>query len=300
MKIQKKFLIGIVSSLCMVILILDAKTALLGAQEGIEICLQTVIPALFPFFFISAIISRTLLGSTGRMLRPLGHLCGIPAGAEPLMLLGLTGGYPIGAQAVSDAYQAGSVSKQDAQRMLGFCNNAGPAFIFGMAGQVFDNMWASWAMWAVVILSSMLTGMLLPGKSIYSCRIPQKTKQKPLEQAIKAIAIVCGWVIVFRIILYFFDRWFLWTMSGQIKVLVTGLLEITNGSIEMMQLSNPAFQFTALSVLMTFGGVCVAMQTVSVSGALTCKTYFIGKLLQTCIAVIISIIFSIFLFPGNG
>ena len=41
---------SILAALGMIVLILDAKTALSGAREGIDLCMRTVIPALFPFF----------------------------------------------------------------------------------------------------------------------------------------------------------------------------------------------------------------------------------------------------------
>ena len=38
------------AALGMLVLILDSKTALAGAREGIDLCIRTVIPSLFPFF----------------------------------------------------------------------------------------------------------------------------------------------------------------------------------------------------------------------------------------------------------
>ena len=40
-------------SLGMLALILDGRTAIEGARQGIGLCLRTVIPSLFPFFVLS-------------------------------------------------------------------------------------------------------------------------------------------------------------------------------------------------------------------------------------------------------
>lgn len=294
---KKKYFAGFFGLLAMLLLILDSQTVLQGAQDGVMLCLQMVIPSLFPFFFISGLVNQSFLGYTGKALRPIGRACGIPAGAESLMILGLTGGYPVGAQAISSAYENGSITKRDAERMLGFCNNAGPAFVFGMAASIFENKWIPCALWGILIVSALLTGMILPGKSNCVCRIPQNGKNKPLEQALKAISIVCGWVILFRVLIFFLNRWFLWLLPTNWTVIFSGLLELTNGCIELHNSFAPAFQFAALAGLLSFGGFCVGLQTVSVAGKLSCKTYFIGKLLQTIISVALSIVFCIFVFP---
>ena len=40
----------------------------------------------------------------------------------------------MGAKAVAELYQQGLCSRQEAQRLLGFCNNSGPAFFIGVVG----------------------------------------------------------------------------------------------------------------------------------------------------------------------
>ena len=46
---DRKFGTMVLAGFGMLVLILDGKTALLGMRDGLEICLWTVIPALFPF-----------------------------------------------------------------------------------------------------------------------------------------------------------------------------------------------------------------------------------------------------------
>ena len=53
---QRRRLTGIFSALGFLMLILDSKTAISGAADGVELCLRTVIPALFPFFVVSSVL----------------------------------------------------------------------------------------------------------------------------------------------------------------------------------------------------------------------------------------------------
>ena len=296
---RKKYVFGVFAALAMTVLVLDTQTAIQGTQEAILLCIQTVIPTLFPFFFLSGIINQSLLGYSGKALKPLGKLCSIPKGAEPLLLLGLTGGYPVGAQAIGAAYECGYIEKEDAQRMLGFCSTAGPAFVFGLAGGLFENRWACWILWIILILSALITGMFLPKKETYPCKISNSKKGKILEQAIKSMTSVCGWVVLFRVLLCFLNRWILWIIPQIFAIFFAGLLELTNGCVEIHKISSPALQFILLAGMLSFGGMCVGLQTVSVTGKLSCKTYFLGKILQTGIAMILSLIVSLFLFPGK-
>ena len=98
----RKILPGLFAAAGMVVLILDSRTALMGASEGVALCLKTVIPSLFPFFILSGILSGSLMGLEFPILRPIGRVLGMPNGSEMLLVSGFLGGYPVGAKAVRD------------------------------------------------------------------------------------------------------------------------------------------------------------------------------------------------------
>ena len=128
------------AALLMIVMILDSKRALIGAQEGVSLCIRSVIPSLLPFLFFSSILTEGTRCANAVITRPLSWLWRIPKGAESILLVGLLGGYPTGAHSVTSAYEQGRISKTTAQRMLSFCNNCGPAFIFGILGNFFEKM----------------------------------------------------------------------------------------------------------------------------------------------------------------
>lgn len=281
---------GLLAAIGMVILILDTKTAIRGAREGIDLCLKTVIPALLPFFILSVLLTSSLTGLRSRLLRPLGRLLGIPAGSESLFLIGLLGGYPTGAQAVASAWHDGSLTKQDAGRMLGFCSNAGPSFFFGMAAAQFSSVSTAWILWGIQILSAMAVGCILPSKSEH-CTKPRKsnvTISAALDRSLKAMARVCGWVIFFRVALAFCNRWFLWLLDAPAQILFNGIMELTIGCTGLPYIESEGLRLIIAAGLLSFGGICVLMQTASVTGSLGLGMYLTGKLLQTTISVILA------------
>ena len=231
MKQRKQLWTGIFAGIGMLILILDAKCAVAGAADGIQLCIRCVIPSLFPFLILSSLINNALLGRSLSVFSPVRKLCGIPEGSESLLLLGLLGGYPVGAQSVATAYKSGRLSKQAAERMLGFCNNAGPAFVFGLIGTLFSSQTVPWIIWIIHMLSALITGAILPKKGTGTCAISTNKPiqlTKALEKSILIMANICGWVIVFRMIIAVSGRWFLWLLPGILQPLLAGMRELTN------------------------------------------------------------------------
>ncbi len=302
MKNRRILIRGIVAACGMLAMILDTRTAIMSAREGVALCMRTVIPSLFPFFVLSGVINSCLLGQEFRFLQPLGRLCKIPKGAESLLLLGFLAGYPIGAQMITQAYQDGKLSSRTARRMLGFCSNAGPAFLFGMLSPLFSNIKVVWILWAIHILSALLTGCLLPSDTPTTTQISPSVGfsfPEALQKALKATAGVCGWVILFRVILGFCNRWFLWLFPGAIQILISGLLELANGCVLLQNLSGEGIRFLLAGTMLSFGGLCVGMQTMSVTAGLGTGWYFPGKVLQTCLSVLFCLLVQPVLFTKS-
>lgn len=288
---RQQYLFGFFSSLGFLALILDGKTALAGAQTGIDLCIRTVIPSLFPFFLLSILLTVTLSGTEITLLKPIGHFLGIPQGSESILISGFLGGYPVGAQTISSAYSSGVLAKQDADRMLAFCSNAGPAFIFGMVGNLFPNRSAAFLLWGVHIGSAVLVAMLLP--KVPSSSFKQVKKHaiclsEAMGSAVTVMAAVCGWVVIFRVILAFFERWFLWLFPESVQIALTGFLELSNGCCELQQIGDTKLRFVICSAMLAWGGLCVTLQTQSVLKDLSIKPYLKGKAVQTLFSTILS------------
>lgn len=280
-------------SVGMLVLILDGKTALQGAKEGVELCLRTLIPSLFPFFVLSILLTASLTGLRIPLLRPVGKACHIPAGMEFLLAIGLLGGYPVGAQNVAQAYRTGHLSRRDAQRLLAFCNNAGPAFLFGIIGPFFSSPRVPWILWGIHMLSTLIVGMILPAEEAPANALPgtqSLSLSQALEKAVKVMALVCGWVVLMRMVLTILDRWIFWALPVSLQVFLSGILELSNGCIQLSRIDSEGLRFIFAAVFLAFGGLCVTMQTASVADGLSLRTYFPGKLLQTLVSFLLAVL----------
>lgn len=289
---KKTYRVQIFATLGLLILILDSKTAVLGAQEGISLCLRSVIPSLFPFIMLTNLMAGALGGTTAPLLRPLGKVLGIPAGAEGIFLAGILGGYPTGAQVIHEAWKYNQLSATEARRMLGFCSNAGPAFLFGMLGPFFSSQKYLWLLWGIHILSAIIAGILLPGRN--NDTVSTISSWKPsitgsLKRSVAVIGYVCGWVVLFRVLFAFCSRWFLWLLPIEAQAAIYGLLELAGGCCSLNLVAEETLRFVICSGLLAFGGLCVAMQTASVTGSLGLGQYLPGKLLQTISSLWLSV-----------
>ena len=271
----------------MLIIIFDGKTAINAMDEGIDLCIHTVIPALFPFFLLSGIINNCLIGQKTRLLRFFEKICSIPVGSGSLLAVGFLAGYPVGAQLAAQAYQNGTLSKNTVRRMLGFCSNAGPSFLFGMLSPLFDDPKIPWVLWGIHIISALIVGWVLPGEFSSQCHLSAAkpiSMSKALRKAIENIVMVCGWILIFRVILSFCNRWFLWLFPVEIQVLFSGILELSNGCVLLKNIPVSGTRFLLAEIMLSFGGLCVMMQTASVTQKIGLGYYFPGKILQTLLS----------------
>lgn len=299
MRNKKQLIGGAFAGFLMLVIILDGKTALQGGANGIFLCIRTVIPSLFPFFILSGILNSTIIGQVIPLLRPLGKVCKIPSGAESLLLLGFLAGYPVGAQLVAQACRDGKISLSTAKRMVTFCNNAGPAFLFGMVAPMFSHSYIALVLWCSQILCSLLVGFILPSEDLSPCSLNKGkgiSVSDAMNAAIKTTAAVCGWVIAFRIVLEFCVRWFLWRFPAEMQVLISGLLELSNGCVKLAEISNEGVRFLIASILLSCGGICVTMQTISVSQSVFSGKYFLGKGIQVLLSALLALLVQPILF----
>ncbi len=286
---------AVMAAVCLLVMIFDSKTALTGASEGLQLCVATVIPALFPFFILSILLTGALSGIHIPLLGKLGQALGLPREGGFLLLVGLLGGYPVGAQCVAQSCQSGGLSRQDGERMLAFCSNAGPAFLFGIGSTLFPEKWMCWLLWGIHIAAALivaaLTPKVAPGTALRTAG-EHCTLTSAMQRSVKAIAMVCGWIVLFRTIIAFFQRWFLWLLPSSSGLLVTGILELTNGCCDLDKISSVGLRMQLFSLFLGFGGLCVLLQTYGVlSGSgLRGTAYFPGKIAQAAISYLLCVL----------
>ena len=276
---------GLLLMLGMLGMILDSRTALQGASQGVELCLTAVIPSLLPFLCLSMLLTQRLFGRRVPFLGLLGKLFGLPEGSAVLLLPALLGGYPAGAACVAQAAEAGQLTRRDAELLLGFCSLPGPAFLFGIVARRFSHPFAGAALWALVLLSALAAARLFPAREAQA-QVGLKPTSDPLGQAGAAMGKICVTVILFRTALNFLTVYS--SLDGPVLVAVQGLLELTNGCCALEGVASEDVRFVLAAGLSAFGGLCVGLQTAQVCAGLSLRYYWLGKAMQGAFSVLMA------------
>lgn len=104
-----------------------------GFAGGTALCLQSVLPALFPFFVVCELL--TAAPPPAALLRPMQRVLGLEsAETARALLLSWVGGYAVCARLAGQLYGAGRITRRDAAllQVLGCCS--GPGFVIGCIG----------------------------------------------------------------------------------------------------------------------------------------------------------------------
>ena len=291
MEQKRNRLYGAIAAAGLLVLIFDSRLALESAREGVELCIKTVVPSLFPFFVLSMLLTNSLRGCVSTPVRTIAKFLGIPNTGASVLIPSVLGGYPVGAKCVGDLYKSYLIRKEEAERMLAFCSNAGPSFLFGMISGFFPERKMVWTLWFIHLLSAFLTAAAIPYGKTYEMKMqPEKngTEKSVILSAATAMLLVCCWVILFRILIAFLNDWFLWILPEWVQVLLMGTLELTNGCCELLRISDVRFRFILCASMLSFGGICVVFQTAAVTKGLSLGSYLKGKILQTLFSLLLS------------
>lgn len=109
----KKILIYLFAVGAVVLLIKNASSAIRYASDAIDLCLEMIVPTLFPFFICSGILIYSgfceLLAKAFQFcMYPLFRIS--PVGSSAF-ILGIVSGYPLGAVTAGELYANNYISK---------------------------------------------------------------------------------------------------------------------------------------------------------------------------------------------
>ncbi len=268
-----------------------------AARAGLALCGEVILPALFPYFVLSNLAVRMGLGQRvakllDPVMAPLFHVSGAGSAA---LALGILGGYPVGAETARTLLEEGLLSREEAQRLLCFCNNSGPAFILAVAGSaVFGSVATGIFLLAVHILSALTVGIILRGEPLPSAdrRRSGETPATPaadllpqaVRQALNASLQVSAYVVLFNIIIGLLQAlpWPGVRGDSLTAWLLSGMLELSNGVCSLGAWAQSPLGLASCAFLLGWGGLSVHCQTAALleGSGLRLGPYLGAKLLQ--------------------
>ena len=171
-----------VSAICL--MCLASPAVIEGCRRGLLICWELILPSLFPFFLLSILLGKSGFASAAGagLERWSRRLFGVGGEGATALLLGLTGGYPMGAAYLRELEKRGAVRPEEGGRLLRFCNNSGPAFLVGALGiGVFGSRRAGFLLWLSHALAAVTAGLLFRRREGAAASVPSRSGQAPFS-----------------------------------------------------------------------------------------------------------------------
>ena len=278
----KRVLLSLFLSAAALVFLLHPDISRTAAEEGLSLCIHALLPSLFPFLILTGFWNGSEHGAGGLF--------------SQIWLPAAVGGYPTGAGLIADAYQRGSLSKQDAEYALLFCCNAGPAFTVGFLGVgILNNLSAGILLYTVHLAASLLIGRLFRPQAAHpTMHRPSSPAAVPFDcvhtilQAGQTMWKICVLVLAFGL----FNAHLLALLPVTIRhnalsAAISAALELSGGIHRLSQLNLPLSNMLVLSAIaLGWGGVCVCFQTASLlnGSELSLGAYIKGKLLHGLIS----------------
>lgn len=319
---KKNLVFPALSAIFFLLLIRFAAFTADAIRQGLQLAFGTAIPALFPFFIASALMTQSGLAALlGRFFsRPMHWLYGVNGCGAAALILGLTGGYPVGAQTICSLYHSGQLNKSESEQLLGFCNNTGPAFILGVVGiGVCGSARTGMELYGIHAVSAILVGLLLPRrkKTSHTSNPVPKTTLTPLHafpacfvsavrDAFQTSILVAAFIATAALFLSLLHNTGIFSAFISItqpilnffgisdltaNAALSGTVELTNGLLLLPNCLLPKSQLLPIcSFLLGFGSLSVHCQTLSLTQPLklSCHLHFWGKLLHGILAAVLT------------
>ena len=236
-----------------------------GIKKGILFCAEALVPSLFLFMALSSYIVKS--GIAALLSKPLGGaaklLFRLPPQSMAVILIGLIGGYPVGARCAAEMYEEGQLTEKEAEKTACIAVAAGPGFLLNfVGGALLGNEKAGTLLLVAQVIgtlvSGFLIGRLLPYEPTSDRNVPPKAAEKNLlttcvADACDATLKMCGMVVIFAALTEVIA-----SVCGDTAVtdMASAFLEITTGCHRMCG----RYPLYLIAFFIGFGGLSVHWQ----------------------------------------
>ncbi len=260
----------------------EIKTNILSS---LKICVDILIPSLFPFLIISGILSTTYCGYVlSYPLRPIcKYIYGIPTDTAPALFTAFIGGYPAGINALIGLRDVGVIDNETCDKCSNFFIYSSPPFVITVIGLgVFNSIKAGIFIYGIHLLAGLcLRWITYP--HIIKSTVKNKVKYHyedigsaivhSVTKSINIITSMFGFVVISNVLLLVLKKIGLTNLLLQLfykltfgimediatETLFSGFIEICSSIPRLQGLSYNTSMWIAPFII-SFCGMCVIFQ----------------------------------------
>lgn len=268
--------------------LLFPETTSAGTKNGIQLLINQVIPALYPFIFLTAILKNITHQKTTAL--------------KFLLPLAFLSGYPLGAKIVAQNIQAPTKVKQI---LLFLCNNPSPAYMLSFVGfQCLNRPQKGIMIYTAALIGSTIWALIrylinrhqtdkAPSGFLQSCGETSGTLDTVVDQTFTSLLHISGYLMFFCCISAFIVK--IPFLSPVLQSLFAGFLEMTTGIQNLKSIAcSEALKMILITGMVSFGGISVIAQTQSMinGSGLSIKKYMTDKAISSVIAMSVMYLFT--------
>ncbi len=305
----------------------NPQISLKGAQEGLLIWFNIVIPSLLPFFIISEIlISIGFVDLIGKILEPLMRpIFNLPGIAAFTFSMSIVSGYPVGSKVVSSLRKNNLITKTEGDQMIVLSSTSGPLFMLGAVtvGMLNNPSLAPLILYphylAVITIGLLFRFYKIKDSKKIKNRGYIKTKElqkkfplqkvppigiilsESVKNSMNSIFLIGGFIIFYSVVieLLFISKLIdliHYIIPIDLKLLhgiLAGILELTTGCKKISSSNiNLIEKISIINFLIGWGGISIHSQALAFlsSTDISSKLYIIGKFFHGILASIYGLI----------
>lgn len=301
----------------MVLLVVKPDYFLQSASKGLLLFATSVLPAIFPFFFCSTLL--TALGASAAVssmgAKPVRVLFNAAPEGAYVLLLSLLSGYPIGAATISELYKKGIIDTEQAKRISSFTSTSGPVFMLGTMGTaVFHDVTYGVLIMAAHYLGAFVTGLIFRGRRKDEGKVMRlavadtdDAVRQSISSSTLAMLAVGGYVVIGNMLidaiaLTGLPDLMLSTLSpvtaNTLLSVIYGAVEVTRGSMQAAAIPLPFLSVATATAAVSFGGLSVILQSHTFLSVCNIKfsSLLARKSVQSLTSFAFALIFSLIFF----
>lgn len=257
-----------------------------GCLGGINLCLKAVIPSMFPLIIVTSYITiKNYSIHISKILYPLfKFVFHCPRRFSYPIFVGLICGCPISAKTINELTCQKVISQRESQILCTFCCNCSLSFVINYAYNIiFINEYSLQKYLIYVYIPIILTGII--NLSLFKFDNDDFAQNPPcqtgnlLEISLKTMGIICGYVILFSIIISILSNFI---TNQNFIIPMTNFFEITTG----LSLSQN-YPKKILLFFIIWSGLSILLQSFTFLNKQQRKYYILGKMEQGLILFIL-------------
>ncbi len=268
-----------------------------GVKDGIDLCLTTIIPTLFPFFILSDYLAAVIrIDGGSRLCKVYEGLFSVSSRTLPAFLLGNICGFPLGVKYASQQYREKEISIEELEGVCMYSSNPSCAFVIsGVGAGLLGDIKLGFLLYFSIVLSAIISGIILRKKASVSHNTVVKSGQsfnfvESVKSAGTTSILVSSYIIFFSALIGLIAEI---TPNELLIASVSSLLELSNAARRLASLGgiSPVIRYTLIAFSLGYSGLSVHMQTFALLPKEMPKTrYILSKLLQGVLCATIAFI----------